>query len=257
MAIATYDGVNKIIIIETAVTEFNVIDLYSEWKDWTLESDNTKYLQAFSSIGGEPLGGGQFLGSTFFLENDWKIRPFEGNHTLIVKGNLYTRDSSSPFVSTLGAFNVTINLVTSSLVTTVETGGGSSLTASQVANAVWNQLTSSNNINNSFGNAINQIKLGTETIENKVNVIDTNLLLLDTALDIVHINVLSVLSNLSLATELINTVLKYSTNRSKVDKNNKTLTIYDDDGVTPIKIFNLKDFLGSPSVTEVAERAPV
>jgi hypothetical protein len=58
------------------------------------------------------------------------------------------------------------------------------------------------------------------------------------------------------ATSLIGTLLKYETNRTKIDKNAMTLTIYDDDGITALKVFNLKDNLGNPSITEVCERVP-
>lgn len=52
------------------------------------------------------------------------------------------------------------------------------------------------------------------------------------------------------------TLLKFQLNRNKVDQAAKTLTIYDDDGTTPIHVFDLTDFSGIPSVTEIAERVP-
>lgn len=58
------------------------------------------------------------------------------------------------------------------------------------------------------------------------------------------------------ALSLITTLLKYETNRTKIDKIAKTLTVYDDDGITPLKVFDLKDSTGTPSVTEVCERDP-
>ena len=66
------------------------------------------------------------------------------------------------------------------------------------------------------------------------------------------------LQNRIIAVEsLISLLLKYEKNRTRVDKNAFTLTVYDDDGVTPLKIFDLKDFTGASSYTEVAERSPV
>lgn len=56
------------------------------------------------------------------------------------------------------------------------------------------------------------------------------------------------------AVELTRLILKYQRNRTKIDQFNFTLTVYDDDGVTPIRVFNLKDFNGLQSLTEVAER---
>lgn len=55
---------------------------------------------------------------------------------------------------------------------------------------------------------------------------------------------------------ILQRLLKYDDNRTRIDKVAKTLTVYDDDGVTPIQVFNLKDSLGAPSVAEVAERVP-
>lgn len=49
---------------------------------------------------------------------------------------------------------------------------------------------------------------------------------------------------------------KYQENRSVIDSAGKTLTIYDDDNLTPILVFSLLDSVGTPSILEVAERVP-
>lgn len=135
-----FDGVNRLIILSHGTTTIDAKFLYSRWKDWSLVGDNAKYLQAISVLGGDPLPGGRYLGTTYFLENEWKIRPFEGNHTLVLQGNLYSRDGSDPFVSTLGNFNVRIMLTVSNLVDTVSTGGNV-YTLNQIASAVRSELT--------------------------------------------------------------------------------------------------------------------
>lgn len=135
----TFNGSSKLIICTPGTTTISVVDLYSRWKDWLLIGTNTKFLPAFSALGGDTLPGGKFLGTTVFLENGWKIRPYEGNHTLTVSGNLYSRDGSSPFVNTLGSYNVLINLSTSNLVDTVSTGGSTAPTAIEVADAVFDR----------------------------------------------------------------------------------------------------------------------
>ncbi len=58
------------------------------------------------------------------------------------------------------------------------------------------------------------------------------------------------------AISLVQTLLKYEANRTKIDKVAKTLTVYDNDGITPLKIFDLKDSTGAPSIVEVVERMP-
>jgi len=56
---------------------------------------------------------------------------------------------------------------------------------------------------------------------------------------------------------LIDLIRKYSTNRTKIDVNNKTLTIYDDDCATVLRVFRLLDHTGTPSITEVCERTSI
>jgi hypothetical protein len=116
----TFDGPNKIITPTDApvanVIDVDVQDLYSRWVDWMLTSDNSKYAQAMRVVGGDPLPGAKQLGLTYFLLNGWKIRPYEADHTFNLDGNLYSEDGSSPYVSTVGSFNVTIINSVSNLV---------------------------------------------------------------------------------------------------------------------------------------------
>lgn len=118
-----FDGENKIISCTLGTTVLDVQDAYSRWKDWVIDSDNAKYLQALSVVGGDPTVSGMFLGTTFFLENGWKFRPQEASHTLVVNGNLYSRDGSNPFVQTLGTYNVLVSMRVSNLIDTVATSG--------------------------------------------------------------------------------------------------------------------------------------
>jgi hypothetical protein len=112
----TFDGPTKLITLSSGTVEFSVLDLYSRWKDWMLLSDNTKYQPAMRTAGGDPISATKNLGATFFLLNGWRIRPQEADHRLTVNGNLYTDPSgSSPFVDTLGAYNVTIEMQVSNL----------------------------------------------------------------------------------------------------------------------------------------------
>lgn len=55
---------------------------------------------------------------------------------------------------------------------------------------------------------------------------------------------------------MLELVLKFQANRTKIDTSAKTLTVYDDDCTTVLRVFELFDSLGSPSVTEVCERVP-
>lgn len=55
---------------------------------------------------------------------------------------------------------------------------------------------------------------------------------------------------------LINTMLKYQRNRTRIDATAKTLTVFDDDCTSVLQVFDLKDSAGQPSVVEVCERRP-
>lgn len=55
---------------------------------------------------------------------------------------------------------------------------------------------------------------------------------------------------------LVDLVRKYQTNRTRISTTAKTLTVFDDDGLTPLRVFDLKDSTGTPSTSEVCERDP-
>lgn len=132
----TFDGANKLIIVDLGVDTFSASEIYSAWKLWMTEGDNAKYVPAFSnSVGGNPLGGGVSLGSYYFLENGWKIRPQEADHVLTLSGNLFPNpDTAGLFTPTLGNYNVQILMRVSSLTQQVLT---SAVDSAGVAEAVW------------------------------------------------------------------------------------------------------------------------
>jgi hypothetical protein len=57
--------------------------------------------------------------------------------------------------------------------------------------------------------------------------------------------------------DLVQLLLKYDTNRTKIDPTAMTLTVYEDDCTTPLRVFKLLDTTGAPSITQVAERKPI
>ncbi len=113
----TFDGPSKLIILNSGVTEVDVDDLYSRWVDWVAVQEHSRFLPAIRYVGGDAISATKNLGITFFLMNDWRIRPQEASHTLRVNGNLYTDPSGfSPFVPTVGSHNDMIEMTVSSLV---------------------------------------------------------------------------------------------------------------------------------------------
>ena len=118
----TFDPTTKIIQVTEApiggVVNLDVkVDLYSDGKeDWRASATLFKYRFPIRAVGGDPLPGAKALGSTFFLAPGWTIRPYEADHRLIVNGNLYVEDGSSPYTTTVGAYNVLVEASVSSLV---------------------------------------------------------------------------------------------------------------------------------------------
>lgn len=118
----TFDPTTKIIQVTEApvggVVNLDVkVDLYSDGKeDWRASASLFKYRFPIRAVGGDPLPGSKALGSTFFLAPGWTIRPYEADHRLIVNGNLYVEDGSSPYTTTVGTYNVLIEAEVSSLV---------------------------------------------------------------------------------------------------------------------------------------------
>lgn len=167
MANVTFDGTNKIISVNTGITELNVRqDLYSAWKDWLALDDNLKFPMAFRAVGGDTISSGKYVGDYYFITNGWKVRPYEGNHTLFVYGNLYVDGGGNPFIPTLGNYNVLISMQNSSL--TEKVSSGSAVTQEDIdsiSSAVWSK--SINSLQpSSLGEAVEIIK---KLVNNKVS----------------------------------------------------------------------------------------
>jgi hypothetical protein len=95
MAIA-FNGTTKRILITSPTALVSVKDdIYSAWKEWVLESDNSKYQPALRSIGGDPVGSGLYAGDIYFLINNWQI---ELDTIIKVTGTLYHDDGLDPFI---------------------------------------------------------------------------------------------------------------------------------------------------------------
>jgi hypothetical protein len=105
-----------------------------------LLSDNSKYLPAFSSAGGDALGGGLLIPAYYFLENGWRVRPIEANQNLIITGNLFVKDGGIPVVSTLGTFQVVVNYTVPVQAQGISTSGSSGPSALDMAAAVRLEL---------------------------------------------------------------------------------------------------------------------
>jgi len=120
----SFDGTNKLIIVDNSITELdNRIDVYSAWKSWMTSGSNSKFSSALRTIGGDPTTGTSSVAPYFFLINGWKVRPYEGNHTLTLTGNLFVDEpgtyGSNITVSTVGYYQVLTNMSTTSDATVI------------------------------------------------------------------------------------------------------------------------------------------
>lgn len=101
--------------------------------------------------------------------------------------------------------------------------------ASATATQTWEESQSSHNNIGSMGFAINQTRS----------------------------DVASMFVNIQDVQQIVNLIIKYDTNRTKIDIENKQLIIYDNDCVTVLRIFQLLDASGTPSTDSVCERVPI
>lgn len=136
----SYDGPSKVITLTAGTTTVSVRDAWSRWLDWYLTGDNSKYLPALNTVGGNTIDpiAGTYIPIFAFLQNGWKFKPQEADHTLNVgDGILLVDGGGDPFLDTTGDYTVRINYQQPVQAITVSTGGGNAPTAEQVAQAVW------------------------------------------------------------------------------------------------------------------------
>jgi|SRR6056300_283341 len=172
----SWDGRNRIIYVNEGVTSLDVkIDIYSAWKEWVLASPEyptaSTWKEAISAIGGEPLNDTLNVGSTFFLENGWRIQPLASKtpYILTVNGNIYTRETGgNPF---LFAEGVSVNLTRSNIVDQIV--ASSALTARDLANIaseVWGKSTLSYTVGSPvFGGLVKGIDSALDVVDTKVD----------------------------------------------------------------------------------------
>lgn len=102
-----------------------------------------------------------------------------------------------------------------------------------IADAVWDEPRADHLNPGSTGEALSQIKAET------TDIIDKLYLDADSVLEVVQL------------------LLKMEAGRTKIDPVANTLTVYDEDCTTVLRVFNLLDSTGAPSVVDVCERVPV
>lgn len=109
----TFNAATKIASLSAGTTSLSVRDLWSRWVDWWLTSSNSGIAPvAMAQVGGDDIdaGAGTKIPIYVFLQNGWRVRPQEANHTLnVTDGILLVDGGGDPFVNTVGSFVVRIN----------------------------------------------------------------------------------------------------------------------------------------------------
>lgn len=138
----TFDGPNRNIVVPLGTTIVDVqSDIYSAWKQWVKTSDNSKFLRALRTTGGDPFGGGEYLGAYFFLVNQWQLKPTSGTiDNVILTGNL-KHDDGLDIVNTSGSDVQLWQNVVSSLTTQRENIIDVTITGSGLSDSEAEQLT--------------------------------------------------------------------------------------------------------------------
>jgi len=111
MGSITINGGLKTITLDSA-GDFDAEAMYSDWKEWVALIDNAKYLPAFSTSGGESVGGGQEIAPYFFVRNDtgWSVKMPSASGEIVISGNLFPRDPSQDMFSQTAGFNPFLRL---------------------------------------------------------------------------------------------------------------------------------------------------
>ena len=106
----TFDGITRTITINDDEVNLDAdIDIYSAWKEWVKYEDNSKFLPALTTIGGQPLPGDLLVGRYFFLINGWKLVPPLNSAELgdiQINGNLFSDDGSDIFTTAGTSFQL-------------------------------------------------------------------------------------------------------------------------------------------------------
>ena len=225
-----FDPNSKLIIVHGSTTEIDVkVNLYSDMKEWMLLPlrQNNKYKPPIRTIGGDNTVAGQKAGDIYFMQNGWRV---QYDPTKVkVTGVLFSDDFDTPWVDYDG--NPIYPAQVSSLVTGIAVDTPS---AAENATAVRTELSPElGNMDTTVSSRASQASL--DALQGDVD------------------TVLVTVGNMSL---VIDDLLKYQGNKTLIDPNNFTLTIYEDNGTDVLKVFDLQDANGVASITDIYRRIP-
>jgi hypothetical protein len=129
----TFDGIEKIMTLH--VTYASAEDIYAAWLVWSTAPENLAWDQAFVTIGGEMINYSVSIPYYYMLINNWRVRPMEEDHVLIIVGNLCVQGGAMPLVQTLGNFNVLAQYTLPMMAQAINVA--SNVVVEQLVEAVW------------------------------------------------------------------------------------------------------------------------
>ena len=166
----TFDGPNKIIRVNEGVTELDIkVDVFSDWKEWVSSmSDNAYWVPAVRTICGDPTVSGQRAGDIYFLQNNWKLYIYLTK--VKVTGVLFSDNFDSAYYDFNGVIQFPIQVA--SLVSGISSSSGATAadvwsystrtlttaagpTASEIADAVWDETYTGHDTDGTFGHLLN------------------------------------------------------------------------------------------------------
>ena len=101
----TFDPATKIIQLDSVLASSQ--EIWTAMVNWAAMGDNLKY-----GVGLSQIGGVAPVALYITLERGWLIRPMEADGVTTITGNILVNGGGSPIASTLGSFNVLVNLET-------------------------------------------------------------------------------------------------------------------------------------------------
>jgi hypothetical protein len=149
----TFDGENRRIYINQGETQISVKnDIYSSYKEWILIDNNARFLPAIRSIGGDPIGSGEYAGDLYFLMNGWRIVI---DDAIDLSGVLYNDDGVSPYIINYGGVTAKVSAVVQTVIPKFQ---DVDIDADSVAAAVWGKLIAEINTPESIGVLIKSLE---------------------------------------------------------------------------------------------------
>lgn len=238
-----FDPIERVIKVYKNTASIDIkLDLYSAMKEWMKlpQRYNLSYKPPIRVIGGDTTTGSQTAGDIYFMQNGWKV---SYDPTKVqVTGVLFSDNFDTAWIYSETGDPV-YPIIASSLVTSI----APSLTGLNIPSATQNATAVRSELTTELANM--DTSISSRATQTSVDNVQTTTNNIETKVDAITVTV----GNMSL---VINTILKHSTNKSIIDLTTKTLTIYDDDGLTPLVVFDLKDSAGVASITDIYQRIP-